>query len=88
MPSPAQLEAANVALQNEVTERKRVEKQLLHNAFRDSLTNLPNRALFMDRLEHALAYSKRHKNYLFAVLFLDMDRFKAVNHSIGQSFSN
>ena len=86
--SPAQLEAANVALQNEIAERKRVEKQLLHSAFHVSLTNLPNRALFMDRVKHALTYLKRHKNYLFAVLFVDMDRFKAVNDSFGHTLGD
>jgi diguanylate cyclase (GGDEF)-like protein/PAS domain S-box-containing protein len=67
----------------DVTEQKETEKQLLHNAYHDVLTGLPNRALFMDRLKRSLARSKHGNDYLFAVLFLDLDRFKVVNDSLG-----
>ncbi|MDD2696036.1 MAG: EAL domain-containing protein, partial [Anaerolineales bacterium] len=65
------------------TERKFAEDQLTHNAFHDSLTGLPNRALFMDRLQHAIQRNKRRKDGWFTVLFLDLDRFKTVNDSLG-----
>jgi diguanylate cyclase (GGDEF)-like protein/PAS domain S-box-containing protein len=69
--------------QTDITDRKRAEEQILHDALHDSLTGLPNRNLFLDRLGQAAARRRRHDDYHFAVLFFDLDRFKLVNDSLG-----
>ena len=73
----------------DVTQRKAAEEQLLHDALHDSLTGLPNRALFLDRLGVALAQAKRQRYRSsepgFCVFFLDLDRFKNVNDSLGHA---
>ena len=71
--------------QSDITARKMAEERLLHDAFHDHLTGLPNRALFMDRLGMAIAHAKRRLSYTYAVLFIDLDRFKNVNDSLGHS---
>ena len=69
--------------QTDVTIRKVAEERLLHEAIHDPLTALPNRALFMDLLARSVARGRRRRDYLFAVLFLDLDRFKVINDSLG-----
>ncbi len=71
----------------DVTEQKNAERQLIKIANYDNLTGLVNRSLFLDRLEHATLGSKR-KNTCHAVLFIDLDRFKSVNDSLGHDFGD
>ena len=68
-----------------VVERRRAEQKLMHDATHDPLTGLPNRLLFSDRLERAVATHLRRPNIGFAVIFIDLDRFKLVNDSLGHS---
>lgn len=67
----------------DITERKRAEAQLLHNALHDQLTNLPNRALFLEHLRRAIELDGQRGGKRFAVLFLDFDQFKVINDSLG-----
>lgn len=79
----AELLQSNLLLKQEIGDRQRAEEQLIYGAFHDALTGLPNRALFVERLGQAVERAKCYKGYLFAVLFLDLDRFKVVNDSLG-----
>jgi diguanylate cyclase (GGDEF)-like protein/PAS domain S-box-containing protein len=74
-----------VVVNRDITQRKRAEEMLAHNSFHDGLTNLANRALLLDRLGRALATSKRHAEFKFAVLFIDIDGFKVFNDSLGHT---
>ncbi|GAW94561.1 bifunctional diguanylate cyclase/phosphodiesterase [Colwellia marinimaniae] len=78
-----QVKLRTLALEDEITQRKQAEKLLQHTAAHDSLTGLPNRTVFLDLLNHAIACAKRKDDFSFAVLFLDLDRFKVVNDSLG-----
>ena len=78
-----QVKLRTQALQEEVKQRRNAEQQLTYAASHDSLTGLPNRSVFLDLLSHAIACKKRKPHLQFALLFLDLDRFKVVNDSLG-----
>jgi len=73
----------HVASLTDISELKEAERQISHQAFHDTLTNLPNRELFMEHLSMAIKRGRRRPNYHFAVLYMDIDRFKLVNDSLG-----
>ncbi len=79
-----QLQEANEILQKDIARRKEAEDKIQHLAYYDLLTNLPNRRLLIDRLQHTLAVSARH-NHHGAVLFIDLDHFKTLNDTKGHS---
>lgn len=72
-------------LQEEMEKRIRAEERLIYEALHDPLTNLPNRRRFIDRLEHAIKWNKRHPEDLIAILYFDFDCFKIVNDSLGHN---
>ena len=78
-----ELHKTNLYLKKQIEERKEIELKLIHDAHHDSLTNLPNRAMFTSRLELAVANKKRYSEHNFAVLFIDLDRFKQINDTLG-----
>ena len=78
-----ELASANRQLRGQISERERAEESLTHQALHDALTGLPNRTRLLDRLQRAMAAYQRNPERGFAVLFLDLDRFKIVNDSVG-----
>jgi diguanylate cyclase (GGDEF)-like protein/PAS domain S-box-containing protein len=72
-----------VGVQIDVTGWRQTEEKLAHDALHDTLTGLPNRVLLMERLRHAVQLAQRSSDYLFSVLFIDLDRFKVINDSLG-----
>src|SRR5574340_323232 len=79
----AQLENTNRYLAVEITERRRIEEKLSYDTLHDTMTGLPNRTLFLERLSQAIETARRRKLVSFAVLFIDIDHFKVVNDSLG-----
>ena len=77
------LETANERLADEIEQRRGAEAKLIRGSLYDPLTDLPNRALLSDRLEHVVARARREDDLNYAVLFLDLDDFKVVNDSLG-----
>ncbi|MBC7791251.1 MAG: EAL domain-containing protein [Anaerolineae bacterium] len=75
--------SSELTLHSTIYDRKEEEVKLRHTTLHDPLTELPNRTLFMQRTDQAIARAKRYPDHLFAILFLDLDRFKVVNDSLG-----
>ena len=79
----AELNKTNDSLKMQIEQRKEVELKLIHDAHHDGLTSLPNRVMFNSRLELAIASKQRYHEHNFALLFIDLDRFKTINDTLG-----
>ncbi len=79
----AELDRSNKSLKKQIEQRKEIEAKLVHDAHHDALTGLPNRTLFKKRLELAIASKQRYDYYNYALLFIDLDRFKQINDKLG-----
>ncbi len=78
-----ELAETNKELESEILRRKKVEQQLIYEAKHDPLTGLPNRSMFMERLQQAINHIQRHKEDTFALMFIDLDKFKLINDTLG-----
>ena len=76
-----------VAIHHDITDKKQSEAHTRYMAYYDTLTNLPNRSLFYDRLQHELSHAHRNERML-AVMFLDLDRFKVINDTLGHTYGD
>ena len=79
----AELNQSNESLKKQIEQNEEVQLQLIHDAHHDGLTNLPNRVMFNSRLELAIASKQRYQEHNFALLFIDLDRFKSINDTLG-----
>jgi diguanylate cyclase (GGDEF)-like protein len=77
-----------ILLLKDITRQKQAEKDILQNALCDELTGLPNRKVLIDRIAHALEHHKRESDRVLALLFIDLDRFKAINDTLGHRVGN
>lgn len=79
----ADLQNANDSLKHQIAERKKVEEQLYHDAHHDALTGLPNRLFFQNSIKRAVAHKRRDDASRYSVMFIDLDRFKVINDTLG-----